>query len=108
MKKLAAIFTFLLAFTISAHAQDAKPSADEAAKKDTAELAEYLGLTQDQQVNFIALFKHKYKVLNDATIPQERKDEMSRMVAVKINASIDENQKQKLAKNPELLEKLVK
>ena len=108
MRKIAAVITFLLAFTFSANAQEAKLTIDEAAKKDTVELTEFLGLTPEQQVNFVALFRHKHKVLQDATIPAARKEDMSRTVALKINASIDANQQEKLATNPELLERLSK
>ena len=49
MKKLIAAFTLMLAFSINANAQDKNtPSAYDLAKKQAAELTEYLGLDKIQ------------------------------------------------------------
>lgn len=106
MKKLAAIFTFILAFSLNANAQDHKET-PESAKKNTNDLSEFIGLTPAQQSDFYALFEHKYRVLSDPTIPEAQKAEMRKSVGFKISASITPEQKQKLATNPELLERLV-
>lgn len=108
MKRIAAIFTFLLAFAMSANAQDSKSmaTADEAAKKDAVELTTFLGLTEEQQTNFVGLFRQKHQVMSDPTISETRKTDMTRIIAAKINASINIEQQQKLATNPQLLERL--
>jgi len=108
MKKLAAIFTFLLAFSLSANAQQSGMSADEAAKKDVSELHQVVTLTDSQQQNLVPLFKMKHETMQDATISAERKKEMSRAVASKISSTIDDKQQEKLNSNPELLERLTK
>ena len=52
MKKLIAAFTLMLAFSINANAQDKNtPSTYDLAKKQAAELTEYLGLDEIQNEN---------------------------------------------------------
>ncbi len=105
MKKIVAVFTFLLAFSISANAQDEK-SIKIAADKDAAALNEYLGLTETQNQDFIRLFVMKHEILTNSSLTQERKDAMSRDVGLKVMASLTPTQKSKLDSNPELLQSL--
>ena len=105
MKKFVALFAFLFAFSISATAQDQK-TIDIAAKKDVSALTEYLNLNATTQENFFKLFQMKHEILSDATLTQERKDEMSRQVGLKIMATLSSDQMAKLDTNPELLQSL--
>ena len=108
MKKLIAAFIFMLAFSINANAQDKNtPSAYDLAKKQAAELTEYLGLDKIQNENFARLFEQKISVLDNKDLTQERKDEFSRVIEAKIRASLDQNQTEKLEKNQELFQKLI-
>ncbi len=97
--------TLLFAFTISANAQDQK-NYEEAAKKDAIALTEYLGLKETQQEDFFRLFKMKHETLQDPNISEERKNEMSKIVGLKIKASITPDQSAKLDNNPELMKQL--
>lgn len=107
MKKLFAVLTLLFAFAINANAQqDKKMNPDDAAKLDAVKLTEYVGLQGTQQDDFIRLFVMKHRVMDDATISDERKKEMSRQVGEKIKASLTSEQIQKLEANPELMAKL--
>ncbi|HEX8268284.1 MAG TPA: hypothetical protein VF581_00215 [Flavobacterium sp.] len=106
MKKIIAVLTFMLAFTVSANAQDQKAELETAAKRDAAELTQYLSLSDEQLTQFVPLFKKKHQVMQDKTVSAERKQEMSRIVGLKINASLDGNQQEKLAANPELWKRL--
>ncbi|HEU0137138.1 MAG TPA: hypothetical protein VFQ50_07600 [Flavobacterium sp.] len=106
MKKIVALLTMLLAFTLSANAQDAKAASAEAAKKDAQSAAEYLGLKANQQEDFYRLFEQKHEVLQNPNMSAERKAEMSRIVGLKIRASLTEAQIAKLDANPELMKKL--
>lgn len=105
MKKIVAVFAFLLAFSISANAQDQK-SIKIAAEKDAAVLTEYLGLTETQNEDFVRLFVMKHEILTNNTLTDERKNGMSRDVGLKIMASLTADQKSKLESNPELLQSL--
>ena len=108
MKKLIAAFTLMLAFSINANAQDKNtPSAYDLAKKQAAELTEYLGLDKTQNENFVRLFEQKNSVLENKDLTKERKDEFSRVIEAKIRASLDQNQIERLEKNKELFQKLI-
>ena len=106
MKKIIAVLTLFLAFSLTANAQDKKVSNEEAAKIDAHKLSEYLGLQGTQQDDFISLFLMKYQVLNDPKLSEERKTEMSRIVGLKVRASLTPEQNQKLDANPALLAKI--
>ena len=103
MKKIIAVLTLLLAFTIGANAQDKKVNVEEAAKQDAFKITEFLGLSGTQQDDFVRLFEMKHQTLSDASLSQERKTEMSRIVEMKIRASLTQTQLQKLETNPELM-----
>jgi hypothetical protein len=120
MKKIVTVVTLMLAFTISANAQDKKnlqeKKADkkevivlspvEAAKKDAAAIVEFLGLKESQEQDFVRLFEMKHQLMQDSEVSIERKKEMSIIVSHKIFASIENDQQVKLHSNPELLKKL--
>lgn len=119
MKKLIAALTLMLAFTINANAQDKKSvavaetqnkkeiSSADKGKKEAAELTQFLGLNETQNADFSRLFEQKHRTLADATLSQERRAEVARVVEAKIRASLNGTQIEKLEKNPELFKKLV-
>lgn len=107
MKKLVAVLTLFLAFTINANAQDKNASSLEKGKKEAAELTEYLHLDQSTNDAFTRLFEQKNSILEDKNISQERRTELARVIEAKINATLDEKQMDKLNKNPELLKRLL-
>lgn len=120
MKKIVTVITLMLAFSFSAAAQEKKQTEEkkidktekvvlsptEAAKNDAAAITEFLGLTNNQEEDFSRLFKMKHKLMQDQFATAESKKEMSRIVGLKINASITSEQQAKLNANPELLKKL--
>lgn len=108
MKKILGILVLFLAFTINANAQDKafkKVDAVVEAKKNAAEMADYLKLESNEVENFFRLFEYKYNVLNE-NLSEERKAELARIVDLKIRASLTPAQIEKLDKNKELLKKL--
>jgi hypothetical protein len=107
MKKLIAVLTLFLAFTIGANAQESKAKTSDAeARQDTAKLNELVGLTQTQQDDFVPLFNMKYKTLSNPDLSNDRKKEMSRIVEMKIRASLTADQLQKLDAKPTVLAEL--
>ena len=107
MKKIIAALTLLLAFSINANAQDKNTSsAYDKAKKEAAELTEFLGLDKTQNENFARLFEQKITVLDDTNLSPERRAEFSRVVEAKIRGSLDPTQMEKLEKNTVLFKKL--
>lgn len=119
MKKLIAAVTLILVFSIGANAQAKKavtkdtkekveaPDSIFASQKDSGELAEFLGLNETEKNNFERLFKMKHEVLQDKAMSEERKAEMRRIVELKIRATLDGEQMEKLEKNPALFKKLI-
>jgi|SRR5690606_13860425 len=106
MRKLLAVFTFMLAFAAGANAQDKKMSAEELAKMDAIKMAKELNLSETRQMDFQRLFTMKHEILNDPNMSEERKKEMSRMTDLKIRATLTSEQMEKLEKNPQLLAQL--
>jgi hypothetical protein len=108
MKKLIAVVTLLLAFSINANAQDkTELTSTDKGTKEAAMLTEYLGLNETQNADFARLFIQKHTTLEDKTLSAERKQELSRVIDAKIRASLDGEQIEKLEKNPELLKILI-
>ena len=118
MRKIIAVVTLMLAFTINTNAQDKKTTTlsatseiktdpQVAAKKDAAEMTEYLKLTDTQATDFFRLFEKKHVTLQDKSLSEERRKEVSKIIDAKIRATLDANQIERLEKNPELLKKLI-
>ena len=108
MKKLIAALTLMLAFSISANAQDKSAvSSHDKGKKEAAELTQFLALSQTQNENFARLFEQKSTILEDINLSPERRAEFSRVIEAKIRASLDEKQMERLEKNTVLFEKLI-
>ena len=110
MKKIIAVLTLMLAFSVHANAQDKGSNGIDAAakgKKQAAELSEYLGLDDTMNVNFARLFEQKFVILDDKNATPERKAELTKIVEAKIRGTLDGNQIEKLEKNPELFKKLI-
>ncbi|HLA55291.1 MAG TPA: hypothetical protein VK623_04290 [Flavobacterium sp.] len=108
MKKLIAVLTLFLAFTIGANAQESKVgnSNAEVARQDAIKLNAIVGLTDTQQDNFTSLFLMKYNTLSNPDLSNDRKKEMSRIVEMKIRASLTAEQLQKLDAKPTVLAEL--
>lgn len=119
MKKLITAVTLMLVFSINANAQNKKTTTKEvkevtekldpavAAKNDAIELSAYLGLKENESMNFQRLFEMKYQTLQVKDLSDERRTEMRRIMDAKIRASLDEKQMEKLEKNVELFKKLI-
>ena len=108
MKKIIAVLTLLVAFSINANAQDKNtPSSAEMGKKQAAELTEFLSLDNTQNEDFARLFEQKISILGDKNLSPERKVELSRVIEAKIRASLDQTQMERLEKNTVLFNKLI-
>jgi hypothetical protein len=108
MKKFIAALTLLLAFTINANAQEKKElTVAEKAKKEAVALSQYLNLNDTQTADFQRLFEQKHRTLEDKTLSEERRAEVSRIIEMKIAATISDDQMTKLRQNKELLKELI-
>ena len=118
MKKIIAILTLSLAFSLSANAQDKKviskaettvenPSSSHvSAKNDAQALIKFLGLPENQTDMFTKLFFRKYSTLEQTNLSTERKDILKSNIDAKLRATLTPEQMEKLDKNPALLKRL--
>lgn len=97
MKKLFFTLSLLFAFAINASAQDSKMSAEALAKKEVSTLSELVGLTGTQTTDLYRLFEQKYQTLADKNLSAERKTEVIRIVELKLQATLTEEQNKKYA-----------
>ena len=106
MKRILFIFTMMLAFGVTAQAQDKKASAASKARQEAVEMTDFLKLNSTELDSFTRLFQMKHETLENPNINAAKKKEMSVIVEKKIEASLDGNQIEKLRANKTLWEKL--
>ena len=119
MKKIIIACFLMLAVSVTANAQNKKETtADvskevvkltpaEAGKKDGVAISQFLGLDENLTIAFCNLFEMKHEVMLSATETNESKKEMSRIVGLKIEASIDSERFEKLKANTALYNQLL-
>ena len=84
-----------------------KLTPEEAGKKDGVAISQFLGLDENLTIAFSNLFEMKHQVMQSATETNESKKEMSRIVGLKIEASIDSERLEKLKANTALYNQLL-
>ncbi len=109
----------MLAVSVTANAQNKKKTTGdvskevvkltpaEAGKKDGVAISQFLGLDENLTIAFCNLFEMKHEVMLSATETNESKKEMSRIVGLKIEASIDSERFEKLKANTALYNQLL-
>ena len=119
MKKIIIACFLMLAINVTANAQNKKKTTTaeskevvkltpaEAGKKDGLASSEFLGLDNNLTIAFNGLFEMKHEVMQNPNETNESKKEMSRIVGLKIEASIDSNQLEKLKANTILYNQLL-
>lgn len=119
MKKIIIAGLLVLAFSINVNAQNKKKTInaiakevvidtpEQAAKKDAVAISEFLGLDENLRIAFTGLFEMKHQVMQNKSETIESRREMSRIVGLKIEATIDSNQLEKLKANAALYNQLL-
>jgi len=119
MKKIIIACFLMLAINVTANAQNKKKTTTaeskevvkltpaEAGKKDGLAISEFLGLDNNLTIAFNGLFEMKHEVMQNPNETNESKKEMSRIVGLKIEASVDSNQLEKLKANTTLYNQLL-
>lgn len=119
MKKIIIASFLMLAFGGAMSAQskkkvDATPkkevvilTPEQAAQKDGLAISEFLGLDETLKTAFVGLFEMKHQVMQNSSETVEGRREMSRIVGLKIEATIDSNQLEKLKANTGLYNQLL-
>ena len=119
MKKIIIAIFIMLAFGSAMSAQNKKKTIvaetkevviltpEQAAKKDALAISEYLGLDENLRIAFIGLFEMKHNIMQSSSETVESRREMSRIVGLKIEASMDSNLLEKLKGNTALYNQLL-
>jgi hypothetical protein len=119
MKKIIIAGFLMFSFSVSVNAQSNKKTVkvetnevviltpEQAAKKDAVAISEFLGLDENLRTAFTGLFEMKHNVMQSSSETVESRREMSRIVGLKIEATIDSNQLEKLRANTVLYNQLL-
>ena len=119
MKKIIIAGFLMFSFSVSVNAQSKKKTVlaetkevviltpEQAAKKDALAISEFLGLDENLKTAFAGLFEMKYNVMQNSSETVESRREMSRIVGLKIEATIDSNLLEKLRGNTALYNQLL-
>ena len=119
MKKIIIASFLMFSFSVSVNAQSNNKidvastkevvilTPEEKAKKDAVAICEFLGLDENLRTAFTGLFEMKHNVMQNSSETVESRREMSRIVGLKIEATIDSNQLEKLKANAALYNQLL-
>jgi hypothetical protein len=119
MKKIIIASLLMFSFSVSMNAQIKKKTIvsetkefviltpEQAAKKDAVAISEFLGLDENLKTAFVGLFEMKHNIMQSSSETVESRREMSRIVGLKIEASIDSNLLGKLRENTALYNQLL-
>jgi|SRR6218665_702271 len=107
MKKIITVLTLLLAFTISANAQDKNISPEAAAKRDSEAAQQNMNLTSEQQKALYKIMLIKHEALADPLLTAEGKKEMYNQIDMDLKKAISNSNYNYLFKNPDLRKQLL-
>jgi hypothetical protein len=107
MKKIIALFVFIVALSFNANAQEGK-TAQELGKEDAQALVQYLEISGPIVKDLQNLFVEKHHVLLTEGISEERIKVISDLIEHKLAATLDANEMEKLRSDEVLYKKLIK
>lgn len=107
MKKIITLFVFMFALSFNANAQEGR-SAEELAKQDAHELAQYLEINGQIVNDLQNLFLEKHRILLTEGISEERIQVLSEVIEKKLEATFNAGEIEKLKLDPVLYKKLIK
>jgi hypothetical protein len=107
MKKIFLVLSLMLAFSMNVSAQENKINVQEQAKKDANDITQLLALNSTQNGDFYRLFEMKYQSLTTPDLSLERRTELSRIIEMKIKASLTGEQIIKLEQDAVLYNRLI-
>lgn len=106
MKKIIALVTFLLAFTINASAQEKKLNSFQAADKDMKALTSKVSIPETLQKDLLTLMRMKHQTLLDDSLSKEQKQEALKGYERKLMSGLSPDQRKELAKYPDVMNQL--
>ena len=110
MKKIFAILALFLAFSISANAQENKPSSDVtvSANNDFEALNSFLTVDPALKPKLVQIFKTKHEALSKPNIDANEKKNQTGIAARSLSQVLSQDQMQKLYANNELFDRLTR
>lgn len=116
MKKLIAVVTLMLAFTVSAQGQNKNAAAaaagieqvpsDKAAKNDVSALVAKITISESLKKDMYTLMVMKHDALADPKLSAANKESISKKFEHKIMAGLSPEQREKLSADSALLQQL--
>lgn len=114
MKKLIALLTLFLAFSVTVVAQNKKSttkqtvkiSSQEAAQKDINALTAKVKISDNLQKDLLTLMTMKHDAISDATLTNEQKEAALKGYEHKLMSGLTEEQRKELFKYPDLVKQL--
>lgn len=114
MKKLIAILTLFLAFSVTAVAQNKKSttkqtvkiSSQDEAQKDINALTAKVKISETLQKDLLTLMTMKHDATSDVTLTKEQKDAALKAYEHKLMSGLTEDQRKELLKYPDLVKQL--
>ena len=106
MKKLIAVLTLLLAFTVGANAQDKKVSNEEAAQKDVAALVQKVTISESLKKDMQTLMVMKHEALSNPSNTAADKENISKRFERKVLAGLTEAQRAVVIADAALLKQI--
>jgi len=106
MKKIFAILTLFLAFSISANAQDSQKNPDTDATADLAKLTQFISLKENPKKALKFAFYDKNKALMQTTLSAQDKAQIKTTIENELATNLTAEQLEKLKANTRLYEEL--
>lgn len=107
MKKIITLFVFIFALSFNANAQEAK-TASELGKADAKAVAELIKIDSQTLTALEGLFEMKHNTLLIKGISEERIKVLTEVIELKLAATLEAEQVEKLKENKDLYKKLIK
>ena len=107
MKKIITLFVFIFTLSFNANAQEAK-TASELGKADAKAVAELIKIDSQTLTALEGLFEMKHNTLLIKGISEERIKVLTEVIELKLAATLEAEQVEKLKENTDLYKKLIK
>ena len=92
MKKIFFALTLILAISFTSNAQEKRTKVQEISKTESSEVAALLNLNETQTADIYRLFEMKNEALSNATLSDERRSELTRIMDMKMRATFTADQ----------------
>ena len=92
MKKIFFALTLIMAISFSSNAQEKRTKVQEISKTESSEVAALLKLNESQTTDIYRLFEMKNETLSIENLSDERRNELARIIDMKLRATFTPDQ----------------